>query len=571
VTQIRSSSDRSARTAGHSPTQHGTSQTKDSAATRRLARGGALNFAGTLVGAVAGIGLVVLVTNTVTRELAGMLFAATSLFLVLGAIAMLGSDAGLAHAIQRHLVAGRPDHARATIGIALRAVVALSTVVAIVIWVCAPWAAPLVADADPGAATGMLRVLAAALPVATAYDTLLIATLAYGTARPNVLIEKLGRLPGQVLLVLAVILLDTAFGGVGWFPHLGPVGLAIAWSAPYLFGLVAVSMWCRRIALRAGRRPTGTDGTGQQRDRSVEPASTGPQGAERARLARDFWAFSLPRALGKVCQVALQRLDIVLVAALLSPAHAAVYTAATRFLVLGQLATQAMQQVLAPQLSGMFAREDLPGIRRIFATSTAWLMSVTWPVYLASAATAPLWLRVFGKEYASGHVTVLILAATMLVVSAIGSVDVVLLMAGRSRQSLVNNALALAVNIATLLLLVPRLGVTGAALAWSAALLVRNVLPMVQVHRSFGVVTHGAGVVWVAVSASLCFGVLPLALAAALSLSLSVVAASLVVAAVGYAWMLWSHREVLDLSAFKDAVPRLKWVRSTPRQTVAAD
>jgi peptidoglycan biosynthesis protein MviN/MurJ (putative lipid II flippase) len=68
-----------------------------------------------------------------------------------------------------------------------------------------------------------------------------------------------------------------------------------------------------------------------------------------------------------------------------------------------------------------------------------------------------------------------------------------LLMAGRSVQSLVNTGLALALNVGLDLLLVPWLGVSGAALGWAAAILLNNLLALWQVHRATGLHPFGPG------------------------------------------------------------------------------
>jgi O-antigen/teichoic acid export membrane protein len=496
------------------------------ASVRRLARSGTLNLAGTLVGGIAGIALVIVVTNGAHADVAGTLFAATSFFLLTTAVATLGTDAGLAHTIQRQLAAGRPAGAAAATRTALRVVGCLSVALAGMVWVAAPTLTGLVShDTDPATLVATLRVLAVLLPVATAYEVLLATTLAYGTARANVLVEKLGRLPTQTALVAVATLVGA-----------GPVGLSIAWGAPYVVGLAIVGWWCLRLMRGHG---------------AVAPLTE----AEQAEVTRAFWAFTTPRAAGRICQVALQRADIVLVAALLGPADAAVYTAATRFLVLGQLATQAVQQVLQPQLSGLFARGDLAEVRRLFVVATAWLMALAWPVYLVSAVAAPVLLQVFGEGYGDGRATVVILCLTMLGATACGSVDVVLLMAGRSRASLVNNAAALVVDIVLLFLLVPSLGITGAALAWAAALAVRNVLPMVQVRRAFGVSSLGAPVAWVAASAAVCFGLAPLVVTLVVPPTPSSMAVWLPAAGLAYAGLLWRGRRILQLSAFRTAFP----------------
>jgi len=55
-------------------------------------------------------------------------------------------------------------------------------------------------------------------------------------------------------------------------------------------------------------------------------------------------------------------------------------------------------------------------------------------------------------------------------------------MAGGSGRSLLNNALALAVDLVLDILLIPSMGMLGAAIGWAAAIVVRNVLPLLQVR-----------------------------------------------------------------------------------------
>src|SRR5690606_15198992 len=138
----------------------------------------------------------------------------------------------------------------------------------------------------------------------------------------------------------------------------------------------------------------------------------------------------------------------------------------------GQVGTLAVQQVLQPQLSELLARDDLDGAGRAFQTATAWIMALAWPAYLTFAVIAPVAIGVFGDGHGEGATTVALLSLTMLVATAAGPVDSLLLMSGRSGASLANNVAALVLNVVLNLALIPSLGITGAALAWSAAILV---------------------------------------------------------------------------------------------------
>ncbi len=92
-------------------------------------------------------------------------------------------------------------------------------------------------------------------------------------------------------------------------------------------------------------------------------------------------------------------------------------------------------------------------------------------------------MGVFGEGYDVASDVVLILSLTMLLATACGPVDSVLLMAGHSWLSLRNSTVALAVNVGLNLVLIPLDGIRGAAIAWSVAIVVRNLLPLFQVRR----------------------------------------------------------------------------------------
>lgn len=81
----------------------------------------------------------------------------------------------------------------------------------------------------------------------------------------------------------------------------------------------------------------------------------------------------------------------------------------------------------------------------------------------------------------------------MMVATACGMVDVVLVAAGRTAASLANVSAAVAVTVALDVLLVPAYGALGAALGWSGGVLVKNLLPAVQVSRRYGLRPFGLG------------------------------------------------------------------------------
>lgn len=190
-------------------------------------------------------------------------------------------------------------------------------------------------------------------------------------------------------------------------------------------------------------------------------------------------------------QAVFQRLDIVVVAVLGGPAQAAVYTAATRFKVVGQLANQGLSQAAQPRLVRALAEGDLPRARELYQATTMWLVVLTWPIWAGYAAAAPWLLALFGSSYGSAAPVALVLAGTMMLATACGMVDVVLTAAGHTTSSLVNLVVAIGVTVALDIALIPSHGALGAVLGWSGGVIVKNLLPLWQIHRRYGLRPFG--------------------------------------------------------------------------------
>jgi O-antigen/teichoic acid export membrane protein len=487
----------------------------------RLARRGTASVLGAGASSILGMLLVVIVTNGFSPTVAGTLFASTSVFLILESVAFLGTDTGLVRWLPVQIASGRAVDLRRTLVVAIVPVVAVSTALAAGMWATAPTLAPHLVGPDTATTmTLMLRTLALALPIAALHDLVMAGTRGAGSMRPTVVVENIARIGLQTLGVLAV---DLAGGGAVW--------LAAAWALPYLPGLVVGACWLRTLVARRTGSSSGT------RTAWVP-------------LVREFWAYTSPRAVARVTQTALKRSDIVLVAALASPADAALYTAATRFVALGQLFVQSVQQALAPQLSSLFTRGENRAANSVFQAATRWSMIAAWPLYLVTACFAPELMLVFGEGYAAASDVVVILSLTMLLATACGPVDAVLLMAGRSWLSLANSTVALAVNVGLNLVLIPAHGIRGAAISWSVAIVVRNLLPLFQVHRHLGMWPTTATTVRLGLGAVACFGAVA-AVVTTTSLPLAVDVALASVGLLVYGCGVWHWRAALGLGVFR--------------------
>jgi O-antigen/teichoic acid export membrane protein len=477
-----------------------------------------------------GTGVVVtwIVARALGAEQAGAFFAATAVFVLVGGVAKLGTQTGLVYWPARLRATGREHLLGACLRIGLLPVAVLSVVLAVVMWIAAPSIARLTAADAPhmiAEHTAGLRVLAAFLPLQALTDALLTATRGYRAMRPTVMLDRVCRSGLQLLLVGTVGI--TAL----WMTAALPA-FAMAWAAPYLPVTVLAAYALRRI-YRDGR-----------------PAGVRSRRLEREDLRRDFWRFTGPRALASVAQLALQRVDVLLVATLGGLAPAALYAVAGRFVVLIQFANQGISQSVQPRLAEAMATDDRRTANHLYQTATGWLVLVTWPINLLVMLFAPAYLGLFGESYTTGLSVVVVLACAMLVATGCGMVDMVLAMAGRTSWNLVNVLIALTVTIGLDVVLIPRYGALGAAIGLACAMVVNNLLPLIQVGRAAGLHPFGAGTWSAALLSAGCFGVLPRVVTAVAGTGAAGLALALGLAVPAFGAGAWLLRDRLALDAF---------------------
>ncbi len=517
-----------------------------------VARGSTLNLAGAAFSGAATVALTVIVTRTFSKPLAGAFFAAISLFLIAETAATLGGYVGLVNFIAGLRSLGQENRISAIIRAAIVPVTVVSVAAAAVMLLAAGPLARIVlgghlgyAGANRAVVITALRWLAIALPFAALLDTLLGATRGYRAMRPTVVIDRLGRSGLQVLGVLVAAIM----GAVGL--------LAPLWAAPYLPAAVLAWFWLRRTRPqrglhRAGRQPGAARRRQAAPVRASRAAPSAWTGQASKQLTRadfwGFWRFTAPRALAALAQITIQRLDIVLVAIMRGPAPAAIYTAATRFLVAGQFANAAISMAAQPRFAELFTVGHRREVNSVYRATTAWLMLLTWPLYLLAMIFGPTVLTVFGHSYRAGGTVMVILSGAMLLATACGQVDMVLIASGRSTWSLMNGLLAVGANVGLDLVLIPRYGIAGAAIGWAVAIALTNVVPLIQLAAVSRVHPFGRSTLAAALLPVFCLGAVPLAaLAVAGPGPLAAVAGILI----GFVLLVagsWRFREILHLS-----------------------
>ena len=172
-----------------------------------------------------------------------------------------------------------------------------------------------------------------------------------------------------------------------------------------------------------------------------------------------------------------------LLAGLRSPAEAGIYGPVAVLAPLFGVGLGALNGAFAPLIAKKHADGDMMGLQELYRVVTRWAVILAIPPVAIALASPMSLLSPWPGATAEAASALQIAALGQLLCTAVGSVNYLLIMCGRQRDTLYNALPAVGLNLVASLLLIPKYGVVGAALANAAATGLANLLGLLQVFR----------------------------------------------------------------------------------------
>jgi O-antigen/teichoic acid export membrane protein len=211
-----------------------------------------------------------------------------------------------------------------------------------------------------------------------------------------------------------------------------------------------------------------------------------PTEARRAKAEgepREWLRVALPLLVVNALLVVQERTDVLVVGSLLGTREAGIYGAASRVASLLAFGLSAVNAWAAPLISDLHARGDHAGLQRLTRLAARGIFAITFPACLGVALFGRQVLAAFGPEFEAAHTALLILAASQLVNALAGPVGFLMTMTGRQNAAARILGLHTVLVVALCLVLVPRFGIVGAALATAFTRASWNVVMAIAVWR----------------------------------------------------------------------------------------
>jgi O-antigen/teichoic acid export membrane protein len=147
----------------------------------------------------------------------------------------------------------------------------------------------------------------------------------------------------------------------------------------------------------------------------------------------------------------------------------------------------AMNVVLAPMISKLYAEKNLPALQKIISGSLRFGFVFSLPLIAGFLFFPSYFLGLFGDEFGEGRTALILLTISQLINFATGSVGYLLTMTGHQKTALQLLIACAVITTALAWWLIPLLGINGAAIAAAANNVLLNVSMAVAVYRKTGI------------------------------------------------------------------------------------
>jgi O-antigen/teichoic acid export membrane protein len=215
--------------------------------------------------------------------------------------------------------------------------------------------------------------------------------------------------------------------------------------------------------------------------------SAGASAGSRYEEWRQWVMVSVPMLMLGVVQELMNQVDIILLGQMADARQAALFAASWRLASLVPFALVALATMAGPMIAAAYERAATDELHRVAGVVARAGFGFSLIGALALFLFGKPLLGLFGPEFVAAHGVLSVLLIGGVVNAFTGVVAYFTVLTGRERQALVIFAGALVVSVCLNLLLIPRFGALGAAVASSSATAAWNLVMLVYVRRTIGI------------------------------------------------------------------------------------
>lgn len=194
---------------------------------------------------------------------------------------------------------------------------------------------------------------------------------------------------------------------------------------------------------------------------------------------------SFPMMLSSSMIFIVFSVDTLMLGYFVSSEDVGIYRVITQISALNAIFLITFNAIVGPKISNLFSEGKNLEIKSLVFKSSKIIFYISLPILFIILIFSKDILHFFGKEYLAGSSAIIILSVCQFIYAISGSVDLILNMTGKQKIFGKITVLTAIFNIILNFILIPKLGINGAAIATGISILLTNFLGLIFIYKDF--------------------------------------------------------------------------------------
>lgn len=204
----------------------------------------------------------------------------------------------------------------------------------------------------------------------------------------------------------------------------------------------------------------------------------------RLRLFRPLFTFALPQNLNMAFSAVMTNVDVMMLAAFdVRPSYVLYYGMGAQIASNVRQARLVFSRAFEPLIARLHGRGDWEGLRTAFSQVSRWSTIYGLPLALAIIVLRHDLIRLFHGSFTGDTTFMVILIVSPMLACSFGTAGSIIVMTGHTGYNLANSMAAASLNGVLNYLLIPRMGINGAALATLLSTTTLTLVQLVEADR----------------------------------------------------------------------------------------
>jgi len=416
---------------------------------RSVVKGAGVTVIGMIMSRLFGYGIRVLLARTLAPEGYGQIGIANSFLAIIGMITLLGIPTALTRQIALYRIHKDKKAENETIRSGLWLSLPLTLLFVIIILFFSKWLAVNVFH-DEGL-TPVFRLFAFIIPLFSIDQLFGAILLGYQRVKAYTSIHDFFRF-GLTLCFLFL-----------FFKIFQPTSILAAWA--YFYGFLGAAF----VYVLVTRKHL----TGIFRLPNL-----------RSETTRQLLHFSWPLVMSSLLWILIPRTDILMLGYFTTVHLVGIYNSAVPMAEFISLFSRAFVPIFIPIFTGLISQDRNREIKELYKLITRWILIASIPmIWIIFIGAKQVIVFVFGSQYIEAIVPLQILACAYFVPLLVGPTSSFITTLGKTKIILYDTVFIYLLSVSLNLLLIPKYGLNGAAIATTVSFICHRVLTLIQIHK----------------------------------------------------------------------------------------